>query len=175
MQLMHILEDLAADFSSQSRTGKLWVNYLNQIQILRLFIYAERTGDWDLHLYCIAKMIPIFHASGHLAYARSARRYLDSMKKLPEIMRQDQFQKFTGRGYFTIRRSHRFWSGNFTDQTIEQVLMGQLKAPGGLAHGRGHRACTQAKFVHVIPQIGANMQCAGSLFWRAYPQIRSAQ
>ena len=68
-QITHTLDDLAADYASQSRTGKLWVKYLRQIQILRLFIYAERTGDWYLHLYCVAQMIPIFHASGHLAYA----------------------------------------------------------------------------------------------------------
>ena len=72
--------------------------------------------------------------------------------KLPDIMSVDQFRKLSEGGYFTIRRSHRFWSGNFTDQTIEQFLMRQLKAPGGLAHGRGLTACTQAKFVHVIPR-----------------------
>ena len=97
-------------------------------------------------------MIPTFHASGHLAYARSARRYLDSMKMLPDQMQPKQFKRLTEEGYFTIRRSRRFWSGNFTDQTIEQLLMRQLKSPGGLAHGRGLTPSTQAKFVHVIPQ-----------------------
>lgn len=51
-----------------------------------------------------------------------------------------------------IRRSHRFWSGIFTDQTNEQVLMRNLKAPGGLAHGRGVTESMQAKFVHAIPR-----------------------
>lgn len=152
IQFSQILDDLAEDLASQGRTGKLWINYYRQIQIVRLFLYAERTGDWDLHLYCVAQMVPIFHTSGHLAYARSERRYLDSMKKLPEVMQTEQFLRFTEEGYFTIRRSHRFWSGNFTDQTIEQLLMRQLKAPGGLAHGRGLTDSTQAKFVHVIPR-----------------------
>ena len=117
-QLTHILADLSADLEAESRTGKLWINYLNNIRVLRLFIYAERTGDWDLHLYCVAHMIQIFHSSGHFAYARSARRYMDAMKDLPNIMRPDQYQQFTTEGFFTIRRSHRFWSGNFSDQTI---------------------------------------------------------
>ena len=37
-----------------------------------LFIRAERTGDWKLHLYSVKKMLPHFHAVGHLTYAKSA-------------------------------------------------------------------------------------------------------
>ena len=97
-------------------------------------------------------MIPVFHASKHLPYAKSARRYLDTMRDLPTIMPEDQYKTYVKEGYFTIRWSHRFWSGIFTDQTIEQVLMRSLKAPGGLAHGRGITDSTQAKFVHAIPK-----------------------
>ena len=46
---------------------------------------------------------------------------------------------------FTIRREDEFWSGNFTDQTIEQFLMRMLKVSGGLAHGRGITDSTQTK------------------------------
>ena len=35
---------------SQSRTGTLWIQYMEMIDILRSFIKAERKGDWDLHL-----------------------------------------------------------------------------------------------------------------------------
>ncbi|KAL8606327.1 hypothetical protein ACOMHN_050807 [Nucella lapillus] len=97
-------------------------------------------------------MIPILHAAGHLAYARSARLYLGTMKKLPELMGDAQFRKFTQDGYFTIRRKDKFWGGNFTDQTIEQVLMRMLKVSGGLAHGRGITDSTLSKWVHVIPR-----------------------
>ena len=151
-QLTHILADLSADLEAESRTGKLWINYLNNIRVLRLFIYAERTGDWDLHLYCVAHMILIFHSPGHFAYARSARRYMDAMKDLPNIIRPDQYLQFTTEGFFTIRRSHRFWIGNFSDQTIKQVLMRQLKSSVGLAHGRWLTASMQSKFVNVIPR-----------------------
>ena len=52
--------------------------------LLLLFI---RTGNWDLHLYAVYEMIPILHAATHLAInAKSARLYLDTMTKLPEIM-----------------------------------------------------------------------------------------
>jgi len=46
---------------------------MDQVSLLKMFLYAERTGDWMLHLYCITKMIPYVHAAGHLAYAKSAR------------------------------------------------------------------------------------------------------
>lgn len=38
---------------------------------------------------------------------------------------------------FTIRRSEKFWSGLWSDLTIEQVLMRSMKSQGGLTHGRG--------------------------------------
>lgn len=125
---------------------------MKMIRILLFFIRAERTGDWELHLYCIVKMIPIFHAGGHTAYAKSARLYLDQMKELQSIMSESQYKKFTSEGYWTIRRPDRFWCGVFTDQTIEQILMRMLKARGGIARGRGITASTQAKMVHILPQ-----------------------
>ena len=74
------------------------------------------------------------------------------MKDVPKIMAKDQYEKCTACRYWTIRRSHRFWSGWFTDQTIEQVLMRMLKLRGGLVHGRGITTSTQANDVHSLPQ-----------------------
>ncbi|KAG8186082.1 hypothetical protein JTE90_027076 [Oedothorax gibbosus] len=48
-----------------------------------------------------------------------------------------EFQKFTTEGYFTIRRSDKFWSGIWSDMTIEQTLMKNRKSSGGLTRGRG--------------------------------------
>ena len=139
------------DVLGQSLTGKLWMEYLRHVHTL-LSIRAERTGNWDLHLFAITEMIQVLHASAHLAYARSAPLYLDTMKNLPNVMGEAQFRSFTEDGYFTIRRTDKFWDGNFTDQTIEQVLMRMLKVPGGLAHGRGINDSTRTKWVHVIPR-----------------------
>ena len=151
-QITHVLDDLLNDLSSQSRTLKLWTEYIKQVKTLLLFIRAERTGDLDLHLYAFARMIPIFHAAGHLNYARSARVYLDNMRQLPHKMTEEQYQLYK-KGYFTIRRTKKaFWSGNFTDQTIEQCLMRLVKAPGGLSHGRGVTESTKNKLVHIYPR-----------------------
>ena len=151
MRVIQILVDLGKDLSTTSRTRKLWIKYMELVRIL-LFIRAEHTGDWALHLFCVAKMIPVLHSGGHIAYAKSTRLYLDQMKDVPKIMAKDQYEKNTACGYWTIRRSHRFWYGGFTDQTIEQVLMRMFKVRGGLAHGRGITTSTQAKVVHSLPQ-----------------------
>ena len=74
------------------------------------------------------------------------------MRVLKNIMPEDQYATYIRAGYFTIRRSDRFWAGIFSDQTVEQILMRNLKAPGGLAHGRGVTESLQAKFVHAIPR-----------------------
>ena len=52
-QLTKLLDDLAEELTKKSRTGKLWIEYLNMM--LLLCIRAERTGDWTLHLFCISK------------------------------------------------------------------------------------------------------------------------
>ena len=76
-------------------------------------------------------MIPVLHAGGHTAYAKSTGLYLQQMKNL-KTLTPDQYQKYISNGFWTVQRSEMFWSGGFTDQTIEQVLMRMLKARGKL-------------------------------------------
>ena len=145
-----VIERASVDVAA-FRTGKLWMNYIRQITILKLFIHAERSGDWDLHLYAISQMIPYLHAAGHTQYAKSARLYHQTMKTVQSVMSEDDYARFTTRGYFTIRRTHHFWSGNFTDQTIEQDLMRMLKSAGGMTHGREITDSTLTNWVHSFP------------------------
>lgn len=57
------------------------------------------------------------------------------MNKLPDKLPHSILRKFTENGYFTIRRTDKFWSGVWSDMTIEQTLMRSMKATGGLTHG----------------------------------------
>lgn len=104
---------------------------------MKRFIRAERTGDWDLHLDSVKEMIPYFHAAGHLNYAKSAHLYYQDMITLHEKMDPEEYEKFTTKGYFTIRRSDKFWSRIWSDMTTEQVLMRAMKSYVGLTRGRG--------------------------------------
>lgn len=49
-----------------------------------------------------------------------------------------EYEKFTEKSYFTVRRSDKFWCGVWTDMCIEQVLMRSMKIKGGLTHGRAN-------------------------------------
>ena len=118
-----------------SRTSALWVQYMSMIDILRKFIRAERTGNWELHLQAIQDMLPYMAASGHNSYTKSGMLYLQQMSNL-ETQHPDVQQKFN-KGLHVIRRSNRQWAGLSSDLVIEQVLMRSLKTSGGLTRGRG--------------------------------------
>ena len=118
-----------------TRTGALWLEYMNMMDILRLFITAERTGNWLLHLQAMYQMLPYFAASGHNFYAKSSYIYLQQMQDL-EKTNPNVYKKFL-EGYHVARRSDRFWGGLSTDLMIEQVLMRSMKTTGGLTRGKG--------------------------------------
>lgn len=54
--------------SGTSRTGALWLQYMEMVNILRTFIKAERTANWKLHLQPVSEMLPYLAASGHNLY-----------------------------------------------------------------------------------------------------------
>lgn len=117
------------------RTPRLWLQYMHMVDILRNFIKAERTGNWQLHLACVKDMLPFFAASGHNLYVSSARLYLQAMTEL-ESTAPEIYSAFSN-GLHVVRRSDRYWGGLSTDLVIEQVLMKNIKGCGGLTHGRG--------------------------------------
>ena len=155
-ELKHLRDMVASmdakltSLSSDSRTAKLWVQYYHQVDIIRIFIRAERCGDWKLHLYAVQQMLPYLHAAGHLHYAKSAHMYLQEMNKLEQILTPSHYQRFVVDGCFTVRRSDKHWSGVWSDMTIEQVLMRAMKCTGGLTHGRGLSDATLNRLVNAM-------------------------
>lgn len=124
-------------FSSNGPTAKLWIQYFRMTTLMKQFIEAERSVNSMLHLETVKKMLPFFHAAGHFLYAKCGHLYLQDMMKLHEIMDPTEYEEFSTRGYFTIRRSDKYWCGIWSDMTIEQTLMKSMKSSGGLTHGRG--------------------------------------
>lgn len=142
-KFMHQIEMI----EEKGPTAQLWIQYWNMLAIVKDFIKAERSGDWDLHLKGIRRMIPYFHASGHNNYAKSAHLYLQDMLELRNDMGDEAFENFVQDSLFTIRRSEKFWSGVWSDMTIEQVLMRSIHTQGGLTHGRNPTESVCTKFL----------------------------
>lgn len=128
-------------------TAELWLQYWDMLCIVRNFLKAERSGNWELHLKSIKQMIPYFHASGHFHYAKCAHLYVQDMENLPKDMNRHDYDRFTEESFFTVRRSDKFWCGTWTDMIIEQFLMRGMKTQGGLTHGRGMGESVITKFV----------------------------
>lgn len=121
-----------------SRTAKLWLQYMDMVDIAMDFIYAERTAEkftWKMHLATLRKMEPYFASCGHNNYAKSVYLYLEDMAALEED--HPEVYKFFQDGHYAIRRSDHHWDGIWTDMIIEQCLMRSLKTSGGLTRGRG--------------------------------------
>ncbi|PIK40129.1 hypothetical protein BSL78_23030 [Apostichopus japonicus] len=134
---------------SNLRTGTLWMQYMHMVDLLRLFIKAERTGNWNLHLSTIKEMLPFFAAAGHNLYLKSAYIYLQMMIQL-EVDHPEVHAAFQN-GHHVIRRSNRFWAGLSSDLVIEQVLMRSLKTTGGLTRGRGMTDAERARWILSMP------------------------
>ncbi|XP_063542992.1 uncharacterized protein LOC134751504 [Cydia strobilella] len=112
-------------------TAQMWVQYFRMTTLVAQFIEAERSANWDLHLSTIKKMLPYFHAAGYFDYAKSCSLYLQDMKGLETKMNEEEFEKFTRKGYFAVR-----WTENFewSDRAVEKTMT-LLKRPGGVTNG----------------------------------------
>lgn len=77
--------------------------------------------------------------------------YLQDMKNLDSKMNEEDKEKFCNKGFFTIRRTEKFWAGIWSDQTIEQTLMRSMKSSGGLTRGRGVTDSVLSKWILAAP------------------------
>ena len=103
---------------------------------VKLFLRAEQTSNWNMHVTAMTCMLNLFAATGHLKYAKCARLYAQMRTELTETYIGCTVTQFTHHGSHSVRRSDRYWADLSTDLAIEQVLMHSLKSRGGLTHGR---------------------------------------
>ena len=103
------------------------------VQTIRLFLLAERTCNWHLHLHCVKDMLSLFACTGHNMYAKGCRLYLEMMMDLPNS-HPWLYSMFAEHRLHTVRRSPTYWGGLSTDLLIEQTLMKAVKGIGGLTH-----------------------------------------
>ena len=70
------IDRLKAELREQSRTSELWLLYMHHVYIVKAFIFAKRTSNWELHLEALSETLNLFAATGHINYAKSACLYL---------------------------------------------------------------------------------------------------
>ncbi len=134
---------------------------MDMVDILRKFVRAERTGNWELHLEAISEILPFMAASGHNLYTKSARIYVQRMCKL-RVEHPDVYQIFQ-EGFHVVRRSDRLWAGLSVDLIIEQVLMRSMKTSGGLTRGRVMTEQQRVTWLLAMPAtLKSTMPCKSS-------------
>ena len=145
------MEEIKSKVRESSLTAKLWLQYLELVTQLKLYIASIRLGDIDTHQYCLVKIIPLFHAVGHLAYAKCTRLYLQQLSNCKSWMSNVDYVRFFDEGEAVIRRVEAEWRENETDKVIEQDLMRLIKSKGGLTRGRGISDSTMHRFTNALP------------------------
>ena len=106
------------------------------VEMARMLIKADRIGSWLMHLQAVSDCLPVFAASGHFNYLRSAHYYLQEMSNL-EDKHPDVYRMFLD-GFLVVRRSNQSCrAGLSSDLVIEQTLVRSLKSTGGLTRGSG--------------------------------------
>lgn len=92
-----------------------WLQYLQLVEILLSFIWANRDGDWLLHLASFEAMLPWLTVYDHLNYARWGPVYLADMKGLLKTA-PVVYEEFLA-GNFDVKRH----SGRFNQVPVDQA------------------------------------------------------
>lgn len=140
----------------ESPTAKLWLQYFKSLSYALQFIEAERLGNFKLHLQSVRAMLPLFHASGHFAYAKSGQIYLQDAEELEGKMTETEYYSYANNGYFTIRRSDKPFSGLWSDMIIECTLNRFFGTD--LRHGRGVMPSVVTRYLAAMPSAFSIME-----------------
>ena len=108
-QIRYGIDSYCEEKNKSSRPAKLWHQYIEYVDIIKKFFFAERTSNWPLHLQTVIEMANLSAATGHINYARCTRLYVQEMMNLPES-HPWLCQQFLD-DHHAIRRSDRFWAG----------------------------------------------------------------
>lgn len=128
-----LLNDFYAFVFSRCQESKMfryWNNVLILISLVHNLIRADRTGDWNLHVKTLEKLLPIFHVMDRINYMRFCAVYVEDIlalsEKSPEILEQML------KGKFTVKRSDNSFTSVASDQALEQAINRSSKSASGI-------------------------------------------
>ncbi|GBM21543.1 hypothetical protein AVEN_85353-1 [Araneus ventricosus] len=93
-----------------------------QTQCINIDYYINDNGNSDTFTDQRWMRLP-----GHFFCAKCAHLYMQDMLNLKDRIDPIEYEKFMEDGYFTIRRTDKFWSGIWSNQSIEQTVMKTMK------------------------------------------------
>ena len=137
------IKNVLAQLDNAGKTPSLWCLYHYMVDTIKIFIRAERMGDFTLHLSCITnRMLHVFAAAGHHNYAKAAHLYVQMMKTYEKGSAEEiaTISSFKENGNHVVRYSSNEWSRVWSDLTIEQTMMKNSKSEGGISGGRFRNA-----------------------------------
>ena len=70
-EINHKMGLLKSKLKEKSKTSELRLLYINYINIVKKFIFAEKTSNWELHLIALSRMLDLFSAFSRTNYAKS--------------------------------------------------------------------------------------------------------
>ena len=93
-------------------------------------IWADREGNWDLHVYAFKSALALFFAFGKINYARWGSVYLEGFKNLEKV-HPNNYASFK-KGSFVVQHGARKFSSVGMDQALEQIYNKPAKGHGGI-------------------------------------------
>lgn len=150
LELEDRMNDLLTNYHNKacsSPTAKLWLMYMDMVQILKRYIHAERAGLWESHLTETENMLPYLVSAGHHKYVSCVPHYLDAMKKLPE--NAPEIDEGFKSGKFTVRQLPGCFNGVWSDMALEQTY--NCEAKNHLFQGITQQPQTIDKYLKALP------------------------
>lgn len=101
-------------------TAMFWMNYIDMITIWMQFSRACRTNDFNLFVYSLYLMIPMFFVTNKHNYARWMVRYCLNLINIDRS--HPGLRDVLGKGALSVRRTSNNFSRNPVDMTLEQTI-----------------------------------------------------
>ena len=113
----------------KSWTAKLWLSCVDDVNVLKQYIRAEHSCNWDLHFYALRTDVKSIYNNGSFELCKVC-----STSKFEGYIPLEYFKE---NGYHAVWRSDRYWVGLWKDLIIEKVMIHSLKTRGGITRGGG--------------------------------------
>ena len=117
---------------STGKTAALWAQFVDVVEIINRFEFAERTSDFDLHCKSLAQLLPYIAAAGRYNYYPTLSLYLSDMQNL--AVTHPEVHKAYAEGNHAPRPTEQFWGGKETDLFCEEMMRVMKSSEGGFIH-----------------------------------------